>query len=254
VVDLRERFAYPLPVGLLADLLGAPVQVTRSVIDTTGGAARDAMAEVVAAKRRAPGDDVISDLITDDCPALIDTIFAILRAGSTTLINFFDHAVTALLSHPDQLDLVTSGRRSWDDVVDETLRVQSPIAYLPTRYAAEDIELDDVTIPEGDRILLNCAAHGRDPALHGETATEFDVSREDKRHVSFGHGPHHCPAVELARLVATTGLAVLFDRFPDASLVVPVAQLLPLPTFTMNGHRALPVRLTTLATSNAWAA
>ena len=268
VVDLRERFAYPLPARLVADLIGMTeearaetAKVIDMMVDTTVtpeqaqavlAGWRGAMAELIETKRRQPGEDITSDLIASrdedgsrlSEQELTDTIFAILGAGSETTINFFDNAITALLTHPDQLDLVTSGKVSWDDVIDETLRVESPLAHLPLRYAVTDIELDGVTIPKGDPILVNYAAVGRDPALHGDDADRFDITRADKAHLSFGHGPHYCLGAGIARLVATIGLSSLFERFPDLQLAGPASDLLPLPTFIMNGHRTLPVRLT----------
>jgi cytochrome P450 len=273
VVDLRERFAYPLPARLVADLIGmseearaSTAKVIDMMVDTTVTPEeaqavllgwRGAMTDLIAYKRENPGEDITSDLIAardeDDSrlteQELCDTIFAILGAGSETTINFFDNAITSLLSHPDQLELVTSGRASWDDVIDETLRVQSPLAHLPLRYAVTDIDLDGVTIPQGDPILVNYAAVGRDPALHGETACDFDITRADKEHLSFGHGPHYCLGAGVARLVATVGLSSLFSRFPDLELAVPAGDLIPLPTFIMNGHRGLPVRLAAVAAS-----
>lgn len=270
-VDLRARFAYPLPARLVADMIGmseearaATAKVVDMMVDTTVTPVqaqavlegwRGAMAELIALKRREPGEDITSDLIAaqDEDGSrlsdqeLTDTIFAILGAGSETTINFFDNAITALLSHPDQLELVVSGRFSWQDVVDETLRVQSPLAHLPLRYAVEDIELDGVTIPQGDPVLINYSAVGRDPALHGEDADRFDLTREDKEHLSFGLGPHYCLGAGMARLVAETGLSRLFSRFPELSLARPAGELEPLPTFIMNGHRSLPVRLGRMA-------
>jgi cytochrome P450 len=212
---------------------------------------RGAMADLIAAKRQNSGEDITSDLIAarDEDGSrlseqeLADTIFAILGAGSETTINFFDNAVTSLLSHPDQLELVTSGQISWDGVIDEVLRVESPLASLPLRYAVKDIELDGVTIPSGDPILVNYAAVGRDPELHGDSADVFDITRTNKEHLSWGHGPHFCLGAGVARMVATIGLSTLFERFPKLSLAVPRDELQPLPTFIMNGHRALPVRL-----------
>ncbi|MGE5828782.1 MAG: cytochrome P450 family protein [Micromonosporaceae bacterium] len=271
VVDLRERFAYPLPARLVADLIGMTedaraktAKVIDMMVDTTVtpeqaqavlAGWRGAMAELIESKRRQPGEDITSDLIAarDEDGSrlseqeLTDTIFAILGAGSETTINFFDNAITALLTHPDQRELVTSGKASWDDVIDETLRVESPLAHLPLRYAVTEIQLDGVTIPQGDPILVNYSAVGRDPALHGDDADRFDLTRADKQHLSFGHGPHYCLGAGIARLVATTGLSRLFERFPDLRLAVPASDLKPLPTFIMNGHRTLPVRLTAAA-------
>lgn len=266
-VDLRSRFAYPLPARLVADMIGMSeearartAEVVDMMVDTTVGPEqaqavltgwRGAMTELIAFKRGEPGEDITSDLIAaqDEDGSrlsdqeLTDTIFAILGAGSETTINFFDNAITALLSHPDQLDLVLSGRVPWQEVVDETLRVQSPLAHLPLRYAVQDIELGGVTISQGDPILVNYSAVGRDPDLHGEAADRFDLTREDKEHLSFGIGPHYCLGAGVARLVAETGLSRLFSRFPEIALAVPEHGLEPLPTFIMNGHRSLPVRL-----------
>jgi cytochrome P450 len=266
-VDLRERFAYPLPAMVVATLIGmseearaATAKVIDMMVDTTVtpeqaqavlAGWRGAMEQLIADKRATPGEDITTDLIQarDEDGSrlseqeLCDTIFAILGAGSETTINFFDNAVTQLLTHPDQLELVLSGQASWDDVIDEVLRVESPLASLPLRYAVEDIELDGLTIPKGDAILVNYAAVGRDPALHGETADEFDITRANKEHLSWGFGPHFCLGVSVARMVATTGLSSLFARFPGLRLAVAKDELLPLPTFIMNGHRSLPVHL-----------
>lgn len=268
VVDLRERFAYPLPARLVADLIGmseeargATAKVIDMMVDTTvtpeqAGAVlagwRGAMEDLIAEKRAHPGEDITSDLVAardEDGTRLsevelTDTIFAILGAGSETTINFFDNAITSLLSHPYQLKLVQRGRASWDDVIDETLRVESPLAHLPLRYAVNTLKLNGVTINQGDPILINYSAAGRDPELHGADATDFDITRPNKEHLSFGHGPHFCLGMGIARMVATVGLSSLFERFPDISLAVPKEELQPLPTFIMNGHRTLPVRLT----------
>lgn len=273
-IDLREHFAYPLPARLVADLIGMSenaraktAKVIDLMVDTTVspeqaqavlGGWRSAMVELIEEKRRNPAEDITSDLIAardEDGSALseqelTDTIFAILGAGSETTINFLDNAVTALLTHPEQLKLVLDGERSWDDVTDEVLRAESPLAHLPLRYAVQDVELDGVVIPRGDPILVNYSAVGRDPALHGESAGEFDISRPDKEHLSFGYGPHYCLGAGIARLIATTGLSRLFARFPELSLAVEPDQLQPLPTFIMNGHRSLPV-LTGRVTANA---
>ncbi|MEU4525446.1 cytochrome P450 [Amycolatopsis sp. NPDC024027] len=276
VVDLRERFAYPMPARLVADLIGMSedaraetAKVIDMMVDTTVtpqqaqavlAGWRGAMAELIALKREQPAEDIASDLVRarDEDGSrlsemeLTDTIFAILGAGSETTINFFDNAITALITHPDQLALVTSGEVAWESVIDETLRVHSPLAHLPLRYAAADIPLGEgVTIPEGDPILVNYSAFGRDPELHGSSAGEFDVTRENKEHISFGHGPHFCLGAGIARAVAEIGLSTLFDRFPRLTLAVPEEELRPLPTFIMNGHSALPVRLDSEAARTA---
>ncbi|GAB3473549.1 cytochrome P450 family protein [Amycolatopsis cihanbeyliensis] len=275
-VDLRAMFCYPLPARLMAGVIGMTEEQRRQTaiamnrmadIDVTPEQAagilagwRAAIEELIADKRANPGEDIASDLIAardDEDGAklsdqeLTDTIFAILGAGSDTTINFLDNAITALLTRPDQLDLVRSGKAGWSDVIEETLRVECPLASLPLRFAVEDVELDGLTIKRGEPILINYAALGRDPELHGATAADFDVTRPNKDHVSFGHGPHYCLGSGIARLVASTGLPALFERFPDMSLAVEPGQLEPLPTFIMNAHTTLPVRLTAALPANA---
>lgn len=267
VADLKTQFANPLPARLVADLIGMPEaaraatgKVIDMMVDTTVTPEtarsilegwRGAMEELIAAKRRTPGEDITSDLIAarDEDGSrlseseLTDTIFAILGAGSETTINFIDNALTALLSDPAQRELVTSGAATWEQVIEETLRVHSPLAHLPMRYAVEDIEVGGVTIPKGDPLIINYAALGRDPELHGADADRFDLTRADKEHISFGFGPHYCLGAGVARLMATISLSTLLARFPDMRLAVPAEELVPLPTFIMNGHRNLPVVL-----------
>jgi cytochrome P450 len=275
VVDLKGEFTYPLPGMLVAELVGMDEEARKAaakvidlmgVTDVTPEQAQEvllgwraAITNLVAAKRAEPGEDITSDLITarDEDGSrlteqeLVDTVFAILGAGSETTINFIDNAITELLIHPDQLELVTTGQVSWEEVIEETLRVQSPLASLPLRFAVEDIVLDGVTIPKGDPILVNYAALGRDPALHGDSAGDFDITRADKEHISFGHGAHYCIGAGIARMVSKTALSTLFERFPDMTLAVDPAELTALPTFILNGHRTLPVRLTAEAAARA---
>ncbi|WP_410672025.1 cytochrome P450 family protein [Amycolatopsis sp. cmx-4-68] len=267
VVDLKTQFAYPLPGMLVAELIGmsdearvaaskmidlmVATNVTPEQAQDTLLGWRDAIANLITQKRAEPGPDITSDLIAarDEDGSrmteqeMTDTVFAILGAGSETTINFIDNAVTLLLTHPEQLELVKSGEVSWEEVIEEVLRLQSPLASLPLRFAVEDIELDGLTIPKGDPILVNYAAIGRDPALHGESSATFDITRGDKEHLSFGHGPHYCLGAGIARMLAKASLSALFERFPDLTLAVDPAELVPYPTFIMNGHRHLPVRL-----------
>ena len=267
VVDLKVEYTYQLPGMLVAELIGMDDESRRAaakVIDlmvatnVTPEQAQDtllgwrtAITDLIASKRAEPGDDITSDLIAarDEDGSrmteqeMVDTVFAILGAGSETTINFIDNAVTRLLTHPEQLELVTSGRVDWEEVVNEVLRLDAPLASLPLRFAVTDIELDGVTIPAGAPILINYAALGRDPALHGGTRNDFDITRDDKEHISFGFGAHYCLGAGIARMVGRTALSLLFERFPELTLAVDEDELTPLPTFIMNGHRALPVRL-----------
>ncbi len=267
-VDLREHFAHPLPSSVVSELFGVPetargelLHIIKGFFATTSSkeeALRNitrlytAMNDLVALKRRSPGDDLTTDLVASrddqDGPMsekeLADNLILLLTAGYETTVNLLDNAVTRLLTHPGQLGLVRSGRATWDDVVEESLRLDAPGAHSVLRYAVDDLEIGGVAIPRGDAIMISYAAAGRDPDIHGSDADRFDVTRATRsEHLSFGHGVHYCLGAQLARLEATIALSALFERFPTLQLAVPAGELRPLESFISNGHQEVPVRL-----------
>ncbi|GGU28830.1 cytochrome P450 family protein [Streptomyces lavendofoliae] len=267
-VDLREMYAYPLPIQVISELFGLPEEKRdelRSIVDslfhtaagpdevtTTYTRLHTVLGELVAEKRRSPGDDMTSGLIAahDDEGGsrlseeeLTGTLVLMIGGGHETTVNLIDNAIHALLTHPEQLAHLRAGRASWDDVIEETLRSDAPVASLPLRYAVEDIAVEDVVIRKGDAILAAYAAAGRDPGRYGKDADRFDVTRADKEHLAFGHGVHYCLGAPLGRMEARIALPALFDRFPHMELAVGSAELLPVESFISNGHRSLPVRL-----------
>ncbi|MEV0640993.1 cytochrome P450 [Streptomyces sp. NPDC050619] len=269
-VDLRQRLAYPLPINVIGHLMGVPEdqrddfrQIVDNVFDSTltpeqaqANTARlfESTDQLIATKRGNPGDDMTSFLIaardeesdgsgfTD--VELRDTLILMINAGYETTVNVIDQAVFALLTSPDQLHLVRTGQAAWDDVVEETLRIEPAIKYLPMRFAVTDIDLPDgQTISAGDPILAAYAAANRHPEWHGPDADTFDVTRKVKDHLAFGYGVHFCLGAPLARLEVAEALRQLFGRFPTMSLAVPADGLQPIPTLISNGHQELPVRL-----------
>ncbi|AHH97096.1 cytochrome P450 [Kutzneria viridogrisea] len=267
-VDLRENFAYPMPIEVICQLFGVPDSARpglRHAVDTffqTSAGQQTVLAayqdihtiltDLVAAKRVTPGEDLTTALIAAhseddgarlDETELLDTLILFISAGHETTVNLLDQAITALLTHPDQLVLLRAGQIGWPDAVEETLRWQAPVAHLPLRYAVEDIHVAEVVIRQGEAILAGYAAAGRDPALHGQDADQFDLTRTDKSHVAFGYGVHHCLGAPLARLEAAIALPALFERFPNMTLAIAPDELRHLDSFISNGHRALPVLL-----------
>ncbi|WP_328405164.1 cytochrome P450 [Streptomyces sp. NBC_00390] len=268
VVDLREQFAYPLPINVISELFGLPEESgeeLRHLVDSIFHTSADptevtatysrlyaVLGDLVAAKRKAPADDLTTELIAarDDESntrlseqELLDTLVLMISAGHETTVNLIDNAIHAMLTHPEQLAQVRAGRASWDDVIEETLRFDAPVASLPLRYAVEDIALDGMVIRKGEAILAAYAAAGRCPERYGKDADRFRVSRADKEHLAFGHGVHFCLGAPLGRLEASIALPALFERFPGLALAVPQEDLEPVDSFISNGHRALPVRL-----------
>lgn len=269
ITDLREGYAYPIPIQVICELFGVEDEATREglrrCVDSIFHTSADPeevtatytelyalLGALVAAKRERPGDDMTSVLISardeEDTrlseQELVDTLLLMIGAGHETTVNLLDNAIHALLTHPEQLALVREGKAGWDDVIEETLRVQAPVANLPLRYAAEDIELaDGITLRQGDAIIAAYAAAGRDPELYGDDGARFDVLRATKEHLSFGHGVHFCLGAPLARLEAAVALPALFERFPGIALAAAPDELQQVDSFISNGHRTLPVRL-----------
>ncbi|MFI8521419.1 cytochrome P450 [Streptomyces sp. NPDC085481] len=265
--ELRTAYAESLPLQVICELFGVaegPARdelcaalgtvfsssVSAETMEAARGAAFRLLAELVAARRQEPGDDLTSSLIAarDGADALTEnellgSLFLLIAAGQDTTAAVIVNATAALLAHPEQLAHVRAGRASWEDVVAETMRIHSPAAYSPMRFAVEDIELDGVTIAQGDPILVNFAAGGLDPHRYGPDAGRFDLLRTDRDTLGFGHGVHRCLGAPLAVLEATVALSALFERFPDLELGCPAEELAPLPTFLLNGYGALPVRL-----------
>ncbi|MFC6010747.1 cytochrome P450 family protein [Nocardia lasii] len=265
--DLRELFAYPLPIQVISDLMGVPESLNPGlrtcvdgIFDTTLTPAESQanymemfriLGELVALRREQPGDDMTSLLIaqTDEEQGrlteeeLVATLLLVISAGHETTVNLLDQAITAMLTRPEVAARVRDGSVTWPELVEETLRFESPVAHLPLRYAVSDIEIDGVRIAEGEAILASYAGAGRDPRRHGATADQFDPSRDNQSHLAFGYGVHHCLGAPLARLEALVSLPALFERFPDMRLAVSVDELGTVPSFISNGHHHLPVYL-----------
>lgn len=266
VVDVREHYCRLLPFDTISRLFGLPEELRddlrtsmHTVIapvpgaDIGGAFARtgEILHQLLTTKRAEPGDDLTSALITardgDNRlteQELIDTLRLVIAAGYETTINAIDQGLTALLTHPAQLDLVRTGAATWDDAVDETLRLEPPVPHMPLRFAVEDIPITaTTTIRAGEAILASFGAANRSPDVHGDTADEFDITRATRRnHWAFGFGVHACIGSALARLEATTALRTFVEHFPDAQLAVRVDELEPI-SMVANGHRRLPVRL-----------
>ncbi|MFI0241865.1 cytochrome P450 [Streptomyces sp. NPDC016845] len=268
-VDLRRRFVDLLPREVMVELFGVPgayrepLQRIISGFFDTGMSLEAAqqtmqdlyrtMGDLIAFKRRTPGDDLTSVLIeaggegsgaplTDK--ELVDNLIMMLSAGNETMVNLLGNTAALLLAHPDQLELVRTGKVSWGDAAEESVRMKAPGANGILRYAVEDIPVGDTVIPKGEPLVISFVSPGRDPEVHGATADRFDITRDARReHLSFGHGTHYCIGASLARLQAEVVLKALFTRFPGLSLAVPFGELRPVESFISNGYSELPVLL-----------
>ncbi|MFE0422757.1 cytochrome P450 [Streptomyces sp. NPDC058953] len=266
-VDLKTHFAQPLPMSVVCNLMGVPDEsIPRqmrlwkaffSILtpqDKRLAAVDELTAiftELVAEKAKAPGDDLTSALIlADDGGApltqleVMGNLKDMIGAGHETTVGLVLNAVRALLTHPDQLELVRSGQVPWETVVEEVLRWDPPTTHLLMRFATEDIDVDGFVIERGEGVVISYRAIGRDRDRHGDDADSFDIRRATPiRHMTFGHGPHMCPGAALSRLEAMVALPALFARYPELRLAVPADELRNMPVMTQNDLEAFPILL-----------
>ncbi|MFF2556722.1 cytochrome P450 [Nocardia sp. NPDC058058] len=267
VVDLKQVFAYPLPMRVISELMGVEPSDQAMLLDwykkffsmMTPQDERlrviDAMdvyfTEMVRRKTDSPGDDLTSALILADEGGdplteeeVVGNLKALVAAGHETTVSLIVNTVRALLTRPEQLEALRSGDVDWKQAIEETLRYDGPVTHLLMRFATEDIPLGDTVIEKGEGVVISYRAVGRDTAVHGADADEYDITRTTaNRNISFGYGPHICPGAALARLEAAIGLPALFERFPGLKLAIPDEEITHLPVLTQNDVAALPISI-----------
>jgi cytochrome P450 len=266
--DVIEDYASLLPATVIAEMLGAPVEMRRQFLHWGEGAAlsldagltyaqfrrteRDLaalqawMEQHFAYLRRNPGDNILSALVhaRDDEgrlseDELINIAMLLLAAGFETTVNLIGNGVALLTAHPEQLDLLRADPQRWPRAVDEVLRVDSPVQRTG-RIAHRDAEVAGEHVRAGRLVVLLLGGANRDPAAFTDP-DRFDVTRENAgEHLAFSSGAHFCLGAALARMEGEVGLRALFDRFPDLALAGPPRRR---PTRVLRGYASMPVRL-----------
>jgi len=249
-VDLVAAFAFPLPFTVICELLGVPEPDRAALgrgltallvpISTPAEYARAkeasdtvvAMLEaLVAAKHAAPGDDLVSGLISArdnderlDTQELLSTIFQLIVAGHDTVTSLIGNSVVALSRNPAQLAKLRADPGKIAPAVEEFLRYDPPGQHSTFRYAIQPVDIGGVTIPVGAQVIICLAAANRDPDRFASPDT-LEIERPQAHHLAFGHGIHHCLGAALARMEGQVALESLLHRFPDIGLAVPVDEL-----------------------------
>ncbi|MFI7293721.1 cytochrome P450 [Streptomyces sp. NPDC050121] len=261
--DLVESLAFPLPITVICELLGVPELdrtefrklSTQVVAPTDADSEYDALVrlaeyltELIEDKRCAgPGGDLLSDLIRTTAQdgdrlspgELRGMAFILLIAGHETTVNLITNAVHALLTHPDQLAALRADMPLLDGAVEEALRYEGPVENATFRYAAQPLEIGATPIARGEHVMIGLTAADRDGARFPDP-DRFDIRRESRGHLAFGHGIHYCLGAPLARLEARTAIGTLLDRAPALTLDGPPGDWLP--GLLIRGVRSLPVR------------
>lgn len=265
--DFMAALAVPLPVTVIAELLGVPAEdrdrfgawsaamarasdpgflLPPGVAEQAATARREFIAyfrDLAAERRRAPGDDLLSGLVavTDEGQVLSEgellvTLTLLLVAGHETTTNLLGNGVLALLRNPGQYAALTGDGTLAEAAVEEILRYDSPIQ-LTMRTALADTTLGGVELAAGDQALVFIGAANRDPRAHQAPDT-FDVTRAPERHLALGHGIHFCLGAPLARLEGRTVLRELARRAPGLR---PAGDPEWAGTVTLRGLSSLPV-------------
>ncbi|MHA6631058.1 cytochrome P450 [Pseudonocardia sichuanensis] len=270
--DVIGDYASLLPATVIAEMLGAPVEMRRQFLEWGEGAAlsldagltfsqfRRSERDIAALQewmtghfahlRRHPGDNILSNLVhqhdgegrlSED--ELTSIAMLLLAAGFETTVNLIGNGVAQLCAHPDQLALLREEPARWPRAVDEILRVDSPVQRTG-RIAQRDTEVAGERVRRGQVVVVLIGGANRDPAVFADP-DRFDVTRENAgEHLSFSSGPHFCLGAGLARMEGEVGLRALFDRFPDLTLAGPPRRR---PTRVLRGYHAMPVRLSPAA-------
>lgn len=267
-VDVVQRYAGLLPITIISEILGVPVELRERMLALGNGAAmsldlglnwRDfrTMESCLVAfdtwlrghldeLRANPGDNLLSKLVSasadeeklddQELRAIAGLVFA---AGFETTVNLIGNGIALLVEHPDQLALLQDDPDLWPNAVDEILRIDPPVL-LTGRYARQDTVIAGREIKHGEIISTVLAAANRDPKVFKDPE-KFDVTRENAgEHLSFSSGRHYCLGAALARMEGQIALRSFFERYPDVTLLDGSTRR---PTRILRGYEHLPARL-----------
>ncbi|SDL77379.1 cytochrome P450 [Nonomuraea jiangxiensis] len=245
-VDLVQALSLPVPSLVICELLGVPYtdhdffqsRTTMMVRRTSLEDRRRAFAELrayiddlVTHKESEPGDDLLGRQIARqrkegvlDHVGLVSLAFLLLTAGHETTANMISLGVVALLTHPEQLALITADPDKTPMAVEELLRYFTIADGVTSRVATEDVEIGGVSIKAGEGVIVSTLSADWDPAAFKDPA-ELDIERGARHHLAFGFGPHQCLGQNLARMELQIVFDTLFRRIPTLRLAAPAEDL-----------------------------
>ncbi|MFN2511060.1 MAG: cytochrome P450 [Pyrinomonadaceae bacterium] len=248
-MDLMNGYALPLPLTIIAELLGIPaaerirfyhlarsslsasnlVGVFRSLPDQRFIIRR--LRKLIAERRREPRDDLITALVQVQEAGdklseeeLIGMINLLLIAGYETTVNLIGNSALALIQHPKQRELLLQNPGVADLAIEELLRFTSPLDIASQRFASEDVQIGAVTIPQGHIVVAMVGSANHDESQFTDPEI-LDLTRNPNRHVAFGQAVHFCIGAPLARLEGQIALMTLFRRFATLRLAQPAETL-----------------------------
>jgi hypothetical protein len=264
--DLIADYAEPLPVKIIADLLGfpeseehllrpwsqsivkmyevSPSQSHQEEAKVAGQEFADYVRNLAELRKKNPGNDLISDLASVEengeklnMHELVATCVLLLNAGHEASVNAFGNGMVAALSRPDQIKILRENARAvTDTALEEFMRFDAPL-HLFERTATADTHIGGVEIKKGQKIAALIGSANRDETVFSKAET-MDVTRDPNPHVGFGAGIHFCLGAPLARLEMSVSLPALWEKYPDMSLAsTPIRR----PTFVLRGYESVEI-------------
>jgi cytochrome P450 len=260
-VDLIAHLAFPLPLLVICELLGVPMQERAPLRAWTAAmmeddpdrvlAASDAMeryfGKLIVAKRAEPDDALLSTMVhlhdQGDLSAeeLMDMVILVFVAGHEASTNLIGNGLQHLLAEPKTWRSLGRDPNLIPSAIEEILRFDSPIRMAPMRWTEKPVRYGDVTIPAGEIVLVSLLSAGRDPQQYPDP-DRLDIHR-NAAHLGFGQGIHYCLGAPLARMETQVAFDAMVREFPRARLAVASSELCHKPSMVMNGVRTLPVVL-----------
>ncbi|MFI2424867.1 cytochrome P450 [Streptomyces sp. NPDC018955] len=258
--DLIGEFAMLLPVRVLARLFGfsdeeGPGLVT-ALNDMIDGRERalagqthlfTSMTRLVAARKSAPAEDVVSRMLADSSgfteEEIVQDLMVMLAAGHQPTADWIGNSLHLMLTDARFAASLFGGRNSVAEAMNEVLWEDTPTQNVAARWASRDTQLGGRRVRAGDMLLLGLQGANSDPQVRTDGSA---LTGGNSAHFSFGHGEHRCPfpAQEIAEVIARTGIEVVLDRLPDIDLAVPAAHLARRPSPWLRGLSELPVTFT----------
>ncbi|MEW5809732.1 MAG: cytochrome P450 [Actinomycetota bacterium] len=262
-VDMISNYAAPLPIRVISELLGVPNDVTDefrelvmplvtvtepAALQRAQGELESLLSQVASSKRAEPTDDLLTMLVNvaDDRgdqlseSELLATTFLLVFAGYETTVNLIGNGILALADYPAQFQLLRDDPTLVATAVEEFLRFEAPLNTATLRMTTVDIELDGVTIPADELVMISLLSAGRDERQFSAPDV-LDVKRHPNPHLAFGHGVHHCLGAPLARLEGRIAFSKFLERFERVELDCDRPRYRN--SLLMRGLEALPVLL-----------
>lgn len=266
-MELVSEFAFPLPITVIAELLGVPPADRDRFRDWSAAMVSPALASdelerfgakmvefagylhaLFEERRREPGEDLVSALVavedggdTLSEEELSSMVAILIVAGHETTVSLIGNATLALLSHPEQRAAIERDPSLLPRAVEELIRYDGPVERTLNRWAAVDVELRGQKIRRGESVVVVLGAADRDPERFAAPDTLDLAAERSTRHLGFGRGPHFCLGAPLARLEAEIALGTVLRRLPGLRLAIPPEELRWRPVPLFRSLVALPV-------------